>query len=79
MGDRFYLQRDNLDISLQKIPPAHRRPKGTIPTYYLQMAAQKVCAAPVQEVEVVPLIIPAMPKPLTKEDIEKAQQASKLK
>jgi len=42
MGDRFYRQRDNLSMNLQPLHPAQRRPKGSIPTYYQQLAAQKV-------------------------------------
>lgn len=41
MGDRFYRQRDNLSMNLQPIHHSQRRPKGTVPTYYQQLAAQK--------------------------------------
>lgn len=41
MGDRFYRQKDNLAMNLQTLHPRHRRPKGVVPTYYLQLAAQK--------------------------------------
>jgi len=41
MGDRFYRQRDNLAMNLQPLHPSHHRPKGTVPTYYRQLAAQK--------------------------------------
>ena len=41
MSERFYRQRDNLTMNNQGIPPSQRRPKGTISTYYEQVARQK--------------------------------------
>lgn len=44
MSERFYRQRDNLTMNNQPIPPAQRRPKGTVPTYYEQLNQQKAKA-----------------------------------
>lgn len=41
MSERFYRQRDNLTMNNQPIPPAQRRPKGTVPTYYELLRQQK--------------------------------------
>lgn len=36
MSERFYRQRDKLTMNNQPIPPAQRRPKDYVPTYFLQ-------------------------------------------
>ena len=41
MSERFYRQRDNLTMNNQPIPPARRRPKDYVPTYYEQLRQQK--------------------------------------
>lgn len=34
MSERFYRQRDRLTMNNQPLPPALRRPKDYVPTYY---------------------------------------------